>query len=158
MISVLRNLLAQLAALGVICSCVLIICPESAVKKYVKLACALCALSLIISFMPFSADVSLPDGVSVSVSDMTNEAENMIKEQTAARICDAIYELAYTKYGITKEYITASVSYGEREDGVTELEKARIELTDLKNSVYTVPLKNSVSDLLGIPCEVVMNE
>ena len=158
MISVLRNLLAQLAALGVICSCVLIICPESAVKKYVRLACALCALSLIISYLPFGSDVSLPDGAGVSVSDITAEAEKMIKEQTAARICDAIYELAYTKYGIKRECITASVSYAEREDGVTELKKARIDLTDLKNSVYTVPLKNSVSDLLGIPCEVMMNE
>ena len=153
-----RGLLSQLAALAAICTCVLIICPETALKKYVKLACSLCALSLIISFLPF--DVSTPelDGVSVSVTDLTDDARRMITEQTAKRVSDAVYELAYTKYGIEKDGISVNVKYGEREDGAVELTKADIELYGIKYAVFTVPLKNSVAELLGIPCEVVMNE
>lgn len=152
-----RSLLSQLAVLSALCTCVLIICPESSVKKYVKLACSLCALSLIISFLPFSPDISLA-GEDVSVTDLTDEAKRMIKEQTAERICGAVYELAYGKYGINKDGISVSVSYAEREDGVTELTGARVELNGIKYAVFTVPLKNSVSELLGIPVEVVVNE
>ncbi|MBQ7700272.1 MAG: hypothetical protein IJT49_08035 [Clostridia bacterium] len=153
-----RALITQLAVISAVCTCVLIICPESAVKKYVKLACSLCVLSLIISFLPFKTDIYQAEGVSVSVTDMTDEAKRMIKEQTASRICGAVYELAYGKYGIEKDGISVSVSYTEREDGVTELTKAEIELNGIKYAVFTVPLKNSVSDLIGIPCEVVVNE
>ena len=153
-----RSLLSQLAVLSALCTCVLIICPETAVKKYVKLACVLSVLSLIISFLPFSPDISFDEDTSVSVSDMTNEVSRMIKEQTASRICGAVYDLAYDKYGIDKDGISVSVSYAERDDGVTELTAARIDMAGIKYSVFTVPLKNSVSDLLGIPCEVVVNE
>ena len=45
-----------------------------------------------------------------------------------------------------------------REDGVTELTGAHIELNGIKYAVFTVPLKNSVSELLGIPVEAVVNE
>ena len=152
-----RSLLSQLAVLSAICTCVLIICPETAVKKYVKLACSLCALSLILSFLPFSPDILL-SGEDVSVTDLTDEARRMIKEQTASRICGAVYDLAYDKYGINNDGISVSVSYAERGDGVTVLTGARIELNGIKYAVFTVPLKNSVSELLGIPCEAVVNE
>ncbi len=153
-----RSLLSQLAVLAAICSCVLIICPETALKKYVKLACSLCALSLILSFLPFHINDLESENVSVSVADLTEDAKRMITEQTAKRVCDAVYELAYTKYGMEKDGISVNVSYGEREDGVTELKKADIELYGIKYAVFTVPLKNSVSELLNIPCEVVIKE
>lgn len=153
-----RDLLTQLAVLSAVCTCVLIICPGSTVKRYVKLSCSLCVLSLIISFIPFNTDISLSNNTAVSVTDLTEEARNMIKEQTASHVCDAVYELAYDKYGIDKGGIFVSVSYSERGDGVTEFTKAEIELSGIKYAVLTVPLKNSVSDLLGIPCEVVVNE
>ena len=153
-----RSLLSQLAVLAAICTCVLIICPETAVKKYVKLACLLCVLSLIVSFLPLDVNAPEFDGVSVSVTDLTEDAKRMIKEQTVKRISDAVYELAYTKYGIDNGGISVDVSYGEREDGVTELKTVSIELSGIKYAVFTVPLKNSVSELLGIPCEVMINE
>lgn len=153
-----RELLSQLAVLAAICACVLFICPDTAVKKYVKLACSLCVLSLIISFLPFHTEVGLPGAENVSVTDLTDDAKRMIKEQTAKRLCGAVYEMAYVKYGVEKDGVTVTVGYGDREDGETELTNAVVEINDIKYAVFSVPLKNSVSELLGIPCEVVVNE
>lgn len=153
-----RELISQLAVLSAVCTCVLIICPDTAFKKYVRLACSLCVLSIIISFLPFDMTSYDTADISVPVTDLTDEAERLITEQTAKRISEAIYELAYTKYGIERDGISADVSYGKRQDGETELTGAKIQLNGIRYAVYTVPLKNSVSELLGIPCEVIINE
>ena len=153
-----RSLISQLAVLSAVCASVLVICPDTAVKKYVKLACSLCVLSLLISFLPFDFGVPEIGIVSVSVTDLSNDAKRMIAEQTAARVSEAVRELAYDKYGIDGNDIKINISYKERDDGVAELTKAKIELYGLEYSLFTVELKNSVKELLGIPCEVVIIE
>ena len=70
-----RSLFTQLAVLSAVCTAVLILCPGDEIKKYVRFACTLCALSVIISFIPFAKEINL-DGQteSVSVTDMPEKA------------------------------------------------------------------------------------
>lgn len=153
-----RQLFSQLAALAAVCTVTLMICPETEMKKYVRFACVLCAVSVVVSFLPFSKDLPVLDKSTADVADMTDKAAEMIVKETVSRLEDAVTELAYRRHGIDKDDITAVISYRRGDGGITELDGVNVTLKGLKYAVYTVSLKNEVKELFDIPCEVVISE
>lgn len=152
-----RQLLSQLAVLSAVCTATLIICPGDAMKKYVRFACSLCVLSVVLSFIPFNSDIPQIDGGQVKITDMTDKAAEMTVKYTVNNLENAVVDLAYEKHGIKAEDINVSVSY-DNDGGYVRLTGVKIRLDGLKYAVYTVSLKNEVSELLGVPCEVVIAE
>ena len=152
-----RNLLSQLAVLSAVCTATLIICPGDAVKKYVRFACSLCVLSVVLSFIPFSSDIPQIDGDQVQITDMTDKAAEMTVKYTVKNLENAVTELANEKHGIKAEDINVSVAY-DNDGGYVRLTGVNVQLDGLKYAVYTVSLKNEVSELIGVPCEVVIAE
>lgn len=152
-----RQLLSQLSVLSAVCTATLIICPGDAMKKYVRFACSLCVLSVILSFIPFNSDIPHIDGNQVQITDMTDKAAEMTVKYTVNNLENAVVDLAYEKHGIKSEDINVSVSY-DNDGGYVRLTGVKIRLDGLKYAVYTVNLKNEVSELLGVPCEVVIAE
>lgn len=151
------RLLSQLAVLSAICTAVLMICPGDAIKKYVRFACSLCVLSVILSFLPFDTSVPQIDSAEVQITDMTDKAAELTVKLTVSSLENAVADLAYQKHNVPKDDIKVSVSYDN--DGKTiRLTGVKTELKGLKYAVYTVSLKNDVSELLGVPCEVVIEE
>ncbi len=147
-----RTVLSQLAVLSAVCTAVLIVCPDGSLKKYVRFSCSLCALSLLISALPVGTRLPELGTQSVSVADMTDQARLMIADQTAERLKEAVISLCETKYGVTPEEVNIDIS--DNENGSLELKGVRIRLGGLKYAVLTVPVKNSVNELLCAPCEV----
>ena len=153
-----RQLLSQLAVLSAVCTVTLIICPGAELKKYVRFACVLCALSVIISFLPFSGKPPDTEAEAVSVTDMTEEAAKLIAEQTVSHLEQAVVDLAKEKHGIDKEDINVKITYSSEDGQTMRLKTVTAELKGLKYAVYTVSLKNEVKELLSLPCEVVISE
>ena len=153
-----RELCKQLAALSAVCTSVLIVSPETEIKKYVRLACSLCAVSLIISFLPFTAGSLSPDGISVSIPDLTDEAKEMVVRQTASDISAAVCDLAHEKYGIGYEDVKAGLEYTQSGDGTVRIQKVRITLYGIEHSIHTSALKASVKDMLAADCEITVEE
>ncbi|MBO4423331.1 MAG: hypothetical protein J5879_07815 [Clostridia bacterium] len=152
-----RQLLSQLAVLSVIGTSLLLICPGEQIKKYFRFAVSLCVLSVIVSALPLGADVTFPDGAAASVSDLSDQARELVVTQTLKRIEDAVTQLAAEKYGVDGKDIKVSAEYGGETDNVKIL-GVRIELEGLRYSLVTAKLKNSVSEMLDCPCRVVINE
>ena len=152
-----RSLFSELAVLSAVCTAVLLICPGAEIKKYVRFAYALCALSVIISFLPFVKEMNFTEQTeSISVTDMTDKAADLIAKETVSRLENAVFDLASQRHGIEKGDMSVKINYDGGENRTVSLESVKIELNGLKYAVYTVSLKNEVRELLGIPCEVVI--
>ena len=149
-----RSLFALLAALAAICTAVLAVCPEGDLKKYVKLCCALCAVSAIASFLPGSASLSDIGFTEAAVEDLSGEAAQMVIERTLHGIEEAVYSAAEQKYGVTRDDLTVSVTADSSDPQNVRLLSVNCGLKGLKNAVIMKSLENYVADRFGCECSV----
>lgn len=154
-----RSLLSSLAVLAAVCSCVLLLCPEDSLKRYVRFSCTLCALCVIVSAVPRSgASSALPEYELPRISDTSYRVAEMTAEETVKRLERAAESFVSEKYGVPTDEVHARITYGRTENGEIRLTSAAVTLDGLAHSFLTVDIKRGVSELLGVPCEVIVNE
>lgn len=154
-----KDLLITLAALSAICTCALIASPEGSFKKYIKLCCTLCVLAVIASLLPGAAD--LPEAAEIpraAVEDLSDDAKNIVIEETKKRLCLAVKDAAYEKYGIDGDDISVDMALDLSDLQKIRITKITVQIFGLENAVKVTGLKNYVSDSFGCSCEVTFSE
>ena len=153
-----RELVSTLAALAAVCTAVLAVCPEGELKKYIKLCCSLCAVSVFVSFLPGAVSIS---GVAVegyTVEDISDDAVQMVIDRTLYNVEQAVADAANARYGIRREDISVKAVADRSELQNIKLVKIKCDLYGISNSVYVKSLENYVSDRFGCDCEVEFKE
>ena len=153
-----RELFQALAALAAIGTAVLAVCPEGELKKYVKLCCALCAVALFSSLLPFSPSLSYDAGEKYEIADLSGETVKLVIEKTLSNVEIAVSDLAEQKYGISKDDMAVKAYADSSDTENVRLIKIECELHGLKNALFVTGLERYVEDRFGCVCEVIYEE
>lgn len=153
-----RELISSLAVLAVVCTAVLAVCPEGELKKYIKLCCSLCAVSVFVSSLPGAVMISGFGADEYKVEDLSDQAVRMVIDRTLSNVEEAVYEAAEGKYGIKRSDLTVVASADASDLTNVKLDGIKCELYGLQNSVYVNSLENYIADRFGCYCEVRFKE
>ena len=143
-----------LAALAVVCTAVLAVSPEGELKKYVKLCCALCAVSVFVSLLPLSPSSYGTGFEAYEVEDLSGEAVRLTVERTLSNVEEAVYSAAEQKYGIKKDGLTVKAEADMSDIQNVKLTVIKCEVRGLQYAIYMKSLQNYISDSFGCVCEV----
>jgi hypothetical protein len=153
-----RELFSVIAALAAVCTAVHAVCPEGEIKKYIRLCCVLCAVTVLASFLP--ERINLPDtGLpAYAVEDISAEAACMVIDRALSNIEDAVYDAAKQKYGVERDDLSVEAVADRSDTSSVKLVMIKCRISGLKNTVIMKSLENFIADRFGCGCEVEYTE
>lgn len=152
-----RTVLTSLSVLAAVCTCILTLCPDDQMKKYVRFCCALCVLSVLIP----RSGVGIPELPELpgraEITDMTDRVAMLTVNETLSRIKAATEEMIEQKHNVVPGDVSVTL-IAEDGDGGVRIVRASVTLYGLGYSFKTTGIKKDVAELLGVPCEVTVDE
>ena len=152
-----RTVLSSLSVLAAVCTCVLTLCPDDQMKRYIRFCCALCVLSVLLP-APGTGLPELPEFRGrIEISDMTDRIASLTADETVRRLEKAVKDMLEQKHGVGGNDVSVTVT-AEEADGAVRLRSVSVTLYGLGYSLKTTGIKKDAADLLGVPCEVTVDE
>lgn len=133
----------------------MLLSPEGKLKKYVSLACSLCVVAVLFTFLP-SGNIEFDIASPVTVTDSSKQAREEIIQRTIEGICAGIKKDLMNRYKIDEEDISIRCNYTDGEE--IEINGYYIELRGAGNILKTSRIQYHVSENYGAECTVVYIE